>query len=310
MGSNVLKIACGTEIRRVPILTDKITYNELCLLAHRLFKHHLSSSADNLLLKYIDDGNEHSFYCNGDLISIVDDFDVKQAVCIGQVLRIKVYGNASSYITLYMSVEKEKESGGRMKVEPSIKDQLLELKAKIDTLLDSFENVAPVKEEGALKEDPISNAPSTIPTTKKATSTMSKTALNASDMAELLGVASLESVGEGKKEQQEGGSNRRRPKSCHKHHNLPLPLPQSLQPTIHSIPRSTIIQWSVSSCNPTSSPSNLSNALHLSHSTTTNDATILWITQWLITIMQLLLMLPITTIISNHIIHNNHNDLL
>ena len=38
MGSNVLKIACGTEIRRVPILTDKITYNELCLLAHRLFK--------------------------------------------------------------------------------------------------------------------------------------------------------------------------------------------------------------------------------------------------------------------------------
>lgn len=59
MGSNVLKIACGTEIRRVPILTDKITYNELCLLAHRLFKPHLSSNIDNLLLKYLDDGNDN-----------------------------------------------------------------------------------------------------------------------------------------------------------------------------------------------------------------------------------------------------------
>lgn len=57
MGSNVLKIAYGPEIRRVPILTDKITYNELCLLAQRLFRPHLSSSIDNLSLKYVDDGN-------------------------------------------------------------------------------------------------------------------------------------------------------------------------------------------------------------------------------------------------------------
>lgn len=105
-----------------------------------------------------------------------------------------------------MFIEKEKEGMGKMKLDPSIKNQLLELKAKIDTLLDSCENVIPVKEEVAVKEDPIPNTPSTIPTTtttKKTTSTMSKTALNASDMAELLGVASLESVGETKKEQQE-----------------------------------------------------------------------------------------------------------
>lgn len=57
MGSNILKIACGDEIRRIPILTDKITHSELCLLAQRLFRGKLSSSPDNLLLKYVDNGN-------------------------------------------------------------------------------------------------------------------------------------------------------------------------------------------------------------------------------------------------------------
>lgn len=139
---------------------------------------------------------------DGDLISIVDDFDVKQAVCLGQVLRIKVYGT-TKHATHYTYLDKERVVEGKKKLDISAKDQLLELKARIDLLLNSLESVVNVKEEAAPKEDAIALALSATHSTGKKTLTTTKSALNASDMAELLGVASLDHARETKKEQQE-----------------------------------------------------------------------------------------------------------
>lgn len=84
---NIIKIKCGDTIRRVPILTDELTYNELCFLVHRLFKDNLSSNLENLVIKYLDEDN--------DLVLLVEDWDVKNASLLPGGLRLTVYGKDS-----------------------------------------------------------------------------------------------------------------------------------------------------------------------------------------------------------------------
>lgn len=67
MNSNMIVIKCKykDEIRRIPILNRELTFDELCLMMQRLFKHQLSENTQNMTLKYFD--------TEGDLISITDD---------------------------------------------------------------------------------------------------------------------------------------------------------------------------------------------------------------------------------------------
>lgn len=81
---NVIKIKCGDIIRRVPILTDELTYNELCFLVHRLFKDSLSGNLENLVIKYLDEDN--------DLVLLAEDWDVKNAALLPGGLKITVCG--------------------------------------------------------------------------------------------------------------------------------------------------------------------------------------------------------------------------
>jgi hypothetical protein len=82
-GMLVIKCKCEDEIRRIPILNRELTYDELCLMMHRLFRSKVSDDPNNIILKYRDD--------EGDIISLTDDLDISHAANISNVLKIIVY---------------------------------------------------------------------------------------------------------------------------------------------------------------------------------------------------------------------------
>jgi hypothetical protein len=82
-------LIAGDDMRRIPILNRELTYDELCIMMHRLFRSRLSSNADNMVLRYRDD--------EGDLISLTDDLDISHAATLSPVLRIVVYGEYRTY---------------------------------------------------------------------------------------------------------------------------------------------------------------------------------------------------------------------
>ncbi|KAJ3064279.1 hypothetical protein HK102_008244 [Quaeritorhiza haematococci] len=88
----VVKAVCttpeGREIRRLPMsrLPGELTYDELCIMLHRLFKKSLSANIDNLVLKYIDE--------DGDLVCLESDIDISHALSMNSVLRVNVYDKA------------------------------------------------------------------------------------------------------------------------------------------------------------------------------------------------------------------------
>ncbi|KAG0262420.1 hypothetical protein DFQ27_002346 [Actinomortierella ambigua] len=77
----VIKFKCGGTNLRVPI-AQVPTYNELCFMAQRLYKKHLSNNLDNLILRYEDD--------DGDLITILDDADITHAITLSELLKLSV----------------------------------------------------------------------------------------------------------------------------------------------------------------------------------------------------------------------------
>jgi hypothetical protein len=61
-------LSVGNVFRRIPILNRELTFDELCIMLHRLFHDHLSSSINSMQLVYRD--NE------GDWISLTDDMGI------------------------------------------------------------------------------------------------------------------------------------------------------------------------------------------------------------------------------------------
>lgn len=81
-GKIIIKAQYGDDIRRIPIIGDEITYDELILMMQRLFK---LQPTDEIHLKYRDDDN--------DLISIIDDNDLSFAIQYSRILKLKVFVN-------------------------------------------------------------------------------------------------------------------------------------------------------------------------------------------------------------------------
>ena len=71
----------GDDIRRIPILNDDLTYDELILMMQRVFKGVLKTDED-LVLKYKDE--------DGDLVSLVDTNDLTYAIQYSRVLRLTI----------------------------------------------------------------------------------------------------------------------------------------------------------------------------------------------------------------------------
>lgn len=81
-GKIIIKVQYLDDIRRIPIIGDEITYDELILMMQRLFK---LQPVDEIQLKYRDDDN--------DLISIIDDNDLSFAIQYSRVLKLMMYVN-------------------------------------------------------------------------------------------------------------------------------------------------------------------------------------------------------------------------
>ncbi|KAH8556356.1 hypothetical protein BGW37DRAFT_9260 [Umbelopsis sp. PMI_123] len=80
-GEIIVKCKCGDEIRRIPI-NQTPTYDELCVMMHRLFMHKISN-IENIILRYTDD--------EGDLIVLSDDMDIVHAISQRNVLKVTVF---------------------------------------------------------------------------------------------------------------------------------------------------------------------------------------------------------------------------
>lgn len=79
-GKIIIKVQYLDDIRRIPIIGDEITYDELILMMQRLFK---LQPSDEIQLKYRDDDN--------DLISIIDDNDLSFAIQYSRILKLMMY---------------------------------------------------------------------------------------------------------------------------------------------------------------------------------------------------------------------------
>ena len=80
-GQLIIKASVGDDIRRIPILNDDLTYDELILMMQRVFKGVLKTEED-LFLKYKDE--------DGDLVSLVDTNDLTYAIQYSRVLRLTI----------------------------------------------------------------------------------------------------------------------------------------------------------------------------------------------------------------------------
>jgi len=114
-GKIIVKAEYGTDIRKIPILNDEITYDELVLMMQRLFK---LQPTDEIEIKYRDEDN--------DLISIVDGNDLSFAIQCSRLLKLKLFVNSKS-TTISFNERKE------------IRDELIAIRNRCINLLDKFD---------------------------------------------------------------------------------------------------------------------------------------------------------------------------
>lgn len=83
-GTLVIKARLGSDIRRIPIHNEELTFDDLVLMMLRVFAGRLSRE-DDLLIKYTDE--------DGDLVTIQDNGDLSHAKQYGRVLRLTLFVN-------------------------------------------------------------------------------------------------------------------------------------------------------------------------------------------------------------------------
>ena len=80
-GQLIIKASFGDDIRRIPILNDDLTYDELIMMMQRVFRGVLETN-EELVLKYKDE--------DGDLVSLTDTNDLSHAIYYSRVLRLTI----------------------------------------------------------------------------------------------------------------------------------------------------------------------------------------------------------------------------
>lgn len=83
-GKLIIKAQLGDDIRRIPILNEDLTYDDLLLMMQRVFRGLLKNS-DDVTIKYKDE--------DGDLITIFDSSDLSYAKSVSRILRITLFVN-------------------------------------------------------------------------------------------------------------------------------------------------------------------------------------------------------------------------
>lgn len=119
-GNLVIKARLGSDIRRIPIHNEELTYDDLVLMMLRVFHTKLKQN-DELLIKYTDD--------DGDLVTISDNGDLSHAKQYGRVLRLTLFVNGVSPGGVLPS--------GRLRAE------LLQLSTAVNTLMTKLAQLTP-----------------------------------------------------------------------------------------------------------------------------------------------------------------------
>uniref|UniRef100_A0A915L3X3 PB1 domain-containing protein n=1 Tax=Romanomermis culicivorax TaxID=13658 RepID=A0A915L3X3_ROMCU len=80
----IIKAALGDDIKKIPIVNDDITYDELLIMMQRIFKGKLQTN-DDVSIKYKDE--------DGDLITINDNSDLSFAITTTKILKLTLLVN-------------------------------------------------------------------------------------------------------------------------------------------------------------------------------------------------------------------------
>ncbi|XP_077473127.1 protein TFG isoform X2 [Stigmatopora argus] len=116
-GKLIIKAQLGDDIRRIPIHNEDITYDELVLMMQRVFRGKLQSN-DEVTIKYKDEDD--------DLITIFDSSDLSFAIQCSRILKL----------TLFVNGQPRPLESSQVKY---LRRELIELRNKVNTLLDHFE---------------------------------------------------------------------------------------------------------------------------------------------------------------------------
>lgn len=116
-GKLIIKAQLGDDIRRIPIHNEDITYDELVLMMQRVFRGKLQSN-DEVTIKYKDEDD--------DLITIFDSSDLSFAIQCSRILKL----------TLFVNGQPRPLESSQVKY---LRRELIELRNKVNTLLDSLE---------------------------------------------------------------------------------------------------------------------------------------------------------------------------
>ncbi|XP_072300895.1 protein TFG isoform X2 [Eucyclogobius newberryi] len=116
-GKLIIKAQLGDDIRRIPIHNEDITYDELVLMMQRVFRGKLQSN-DEVTIKYKDEDD--------DLITIFDSSDLTFAIQCSRILKL----------TLFVNGQPRPLESSQVK---NLRRELIELRNKVNTLLDSLE---------------------------------------------------------------------------------------------------------------------------------------------------------------------------
>jgi len=118
-GKLIIKATLGCDTRLLPIHNDDLTYDELILMMHRVFKGCFDQNETDLLLKYKDE--------DGDLVTIQDNSDLAFAIQYCRILK------------LHISTQPESKplSGNLTKDQlDQVVKELREVRVRVDTILD------------------------------------------------------------------------------------------------------------------------------------------------------------------------------
>uniref|UniRef100_A0A3B4A5W3 PB1 domain-containing protein n=1 Tax=Periophthalmus magnuspinnatus TaxID=409849 RepID=A0A3B4A5W3_9GOBI len=116
-GKLIIKAQLGDDIRRIPIHNEDITYDELVLMMQRVFRGKLQSN-DEVTIKYKDEDD--------DLITMFDSSDLTFAIQCSRILKL----------TLFVNGQPRPLESSQVKY---LRRELIELRNKVNTLLDSLE---------------------------------------------------------------------------------------------------------------------------------------------------------------------------
>ncbi|XP_026556624.1 protein TFG isoform X3 [Pseudonaja textilis] len=146
-GKLIIKAQLGDDIRRIPIHNEDITYDELVLMMQRVFRGKLLSN-DEVTIKYKDE--------DGDLITIFDSSDLSFAIQCSRILKL----------TLFVNGQPRPLESNQVKY---LRRELIELRNKVNRLLDCLEPPAEPGFSTSLPENDVAEGREDKPTSADST---------------------------------------------------------------------------------------------------------------------------------------------